>query len=55
MKKLELNEQELKVLHTLLLDIPNREIERLGIDKQIYSLMARKSVGVANGKKWKAN
>jgi hypothetical protein len=55
MKNLELNEQELKVLHTLLLDIPNREIERLGIDKQVYSHMAHKSVGVAKGKQWKAN
>jgi hypothetical protein len=47
-----LTEEERKILHSLLLDIPNSKIEELGIDKHTYSLMAHKSIRLANIGKW---
>jgi len=55
MKNLNMSQKELSVLHTLLMDLPAKEIERLGINKVTYSKMANKSVAVANGRDWQAS
>lgn len=47
-----INDEEKKVLHTLLLDLSTRQIRALGIDEEVFSHMARKSVALNRDGKW---
>ena len=52
MAEIKLSKEEQKVFHTLLLDIPVSQIEKLGIDKEVYSRMGSKSVVLNRDGQW---